>query len=98
LLNDFCFYLFVTEFSLYRASCQNTRYCEASPKAVQQPIVTGEGWKSLANWRKLKQGMSEHDVRALLGEPVRICGGDVALWEYPDYGKVRFYGREGVDG
>jgi len=67
-------------------------------KANQQPIVTGEGWKSLANWRKLKQGMSEDDVRALLGEPVRICGGDVALWEYPDYGKVRFYGREGVDG
>jgi len=42
--------------------------------------------------------MSEDDVRTLLGEPQRIYGGDVALWEYPDYGKVRFYGREGVDG
>ena len=66
-------------------------------KANQQPIVTGEGWKSLANWRKLKQGMSEDDVRALLGEPVRISGGDFAWWVYPDHGEVMFYQREGVD-
>lgn len=66
-------------------------------KASQQPIVTGEGWKSRANWRKLKMGMSEDEVRALLGEPERIDGGSLSYWKYPNYGVVRFYMREGVD-
>lgn len=67
-------------------------------KANQQPIVTGEGWKSKANWRKLKRGMSEDDVRALLGEPERIDGGSITFWRYPTYGVVRFFMREGVHG
>ena len=65
-------------------------------KANQQPIVTGEGWKSRANWRKLKKGMSEDDVRALLGEPERLNGGHFARWKYPSYGEVVFEGNRGV--
>ena len=65
-------------------------------KANQQPIVTGEGWKSLANWRKLKRGMSEDDVRALLGEPQRIDGGSFSFWKYPNYGEVVFEENRGV--
>ena len=65
-------------------------------KANQQPIVTGEGWKSLANWRKLKQGMSEDDLRTLLGEPQRINGGSFSRWKYPNLGEVTFYMRDGV--
>ena len=66
-------------------------------KANQQPIVTGEGWKSLANWRKLKRGMSEDDVRALLGEPERIDGGSLTDWLYPRRGRVTFWRGAGVD-
>jgi len=65
-------------------------------KANHQPIVTGEGWKSRANWRKLRKGMSEDDVRALLGEPVRIYGGNLAIWKYPNYGEVVFEENRGV--
>ena len=48
----------------------------------QTPLVPGEGWKSLANWRQLKIGMSPSDVRALLGEPSRIEGGELSRWFY----------------
>jgi hypothetical protein len=65
-------------------------------KANQKPIVTGEGWRSKANWRKLKRGMSEDNVRALLGEAERIEGGNIARWIYPNYGDVVFYGNQGV--
>jgi hypothetical protein len=67
-------------------------------KANQQPIVTGEGWRSKANWRKLKRGMGEEAVRALLGEPERIEGGGITFWRYPNYGVVKFFMREGVHG
>jgi len=66
-------------------------------KANQQPIVTGEGWKSRANWRKLRKGMSEDDVRALLGEPERIDGGSFTDWLYPRRGRVTFWRGAGVD-
>ena len=66
-------------------------------KANQQPIVTGEGWKSRANWRKLRKGMSENDVRALLGEPELIDGGGFTHWRYPRRGKVTFWRGDGVD-
>ena len=66
-------------------------------KANQQPIVTGEGWKSRANWRKLRKGMSEDDVRALLGEPELIDGGSFTYWRYPRRGEVTFWRGAGVD-
>jgi len=57
----------------------------------QKGVVTNDGWRSLANWRSLKNGMSYDEVRAILGEPFRIKGGDIAFWYYENRGDVTFY-------
>jgi outer membrane protein assembly factor BamE (lipoprotein component of BamABCDE complex) len=62
----------------------------ADPKPVA--AATGTGYKSLASWRQLKNYMSPSDVRALLGEPVRINGGSLARWYYPNGGELVFVG------
>lgn len=56
----------------------------------QKPAASTESWKSLANWRSLKSGMSPDDVRAILGEPSRVEGGIVTYWTYPSRGEVTF--------
>jgi hypothetical protein len=38
--------------------------------------------RKLENWRKLKRGMTENQVRSILGEPVRIAGGVLTFWYY----------------
>lgn len=67
----------------------------AKPNAKIVP--SGDGWKSIANWRSLKKGMSFDDVRAILGEPGRIQGGTLTYWTYPDRGSVTFY-NDRLDG
>jgi hypothetical protein len=57
----------------------------------QRNIVSGEGWKSLANWRSLKTGMSYDEVRSILGEPSRIEGGTLAYWRYSNGAFVGFF-------
>lgn len=68
---------------------------EAPPSSSttrQKPVVASSGdWKILANWRSLKKGMSYEEVRALLGEPARIQGGDMTYWFYPSQSGVTFY-------
>jgi hypothetical protein len=59
----------------------------SSPK----PVSSGLGWKSIANWRQLKNGLEPNNVRALLGEPNRINGGTWSVWFYPGNGSVNFY-------
>ena len=63
------------------------------PNASNQhkQVVANEGAKSIANWRKLKTGMSYNEVRGLLGEPLRIEGGDIANWRYANKGSVTFF-------
>lgn len=57
-----------------------------------KPAVASNGdWKILANWRSLKKGMSYEEVRALLGEPTRIQGGNMTYWFYPSRSGVTFY-------
>jgi hypothetical protein len=46
--------------------------------------------RDLANWRRLREGMTYEQVRTILGEPVRIRGGGVAFWTYPRGGEVGF--------
>jgi len=53
-------------------------------------VVTEDGWKSVANWRKLTTGMSTTAVREILGEPKRIDGGSIARWSYENGGMVGF--------
>ena len=60
----------------------------------QRTIVSGEGWKSLANWRSLKNGMSYEEVRSILGEPSRVDGGNIAYWYYSNQGRVIFYSNK----
>lgn len=57
----------------------------------QRTIVSGEGWKSLASWRSLKNGMSYDEVRSILGEPSRVDGGSIANWHYPNKGRLIFF-------
>lgn len=65
-------------------------------KANQSPktVTTADGWKSLTNWRSLKNGMSYDEVRAILGEPAHISGGEVAFWFYPNRGNVTFQSHQ----
>lgn len=54
-------------------------------------VITGDGWKSVANWRKLTPSMSIRKVRDILGEPQRIAGEKNAIWYYKNGGVVKFY-------
>lgn len=47
-----------------------------------QPVTTSANARDLQNWRRLRQGMSMDDVRALLGEPERVEGGSVTWWHW----------------
>jgi hypothetical protein len=58
--------------------------------ALQKPVASADGWKSISNWRALKTGMLPNQVRQILGEPQKIDGGVVAEWLYPNRGAVRF--------
>ena len=62
-----------------------------NPGAAQEVVTPGDGWKSIANWRKLTTGMAPSDVRKILGEPQRVDGGDIAVWYYQNRGRVLFY-------
>jgi hypothetical protein len=61
-----------------------------NPSKAQDLVTSGEGWKSVANWRKLTTDMSAGDVRQVLGEPDRLDGGNVAYWHYKNGGRVIF--------
>ena len=52
--------------------------------------TSGDGWKSLSNWRQLVTGMTPNDARKLLGEPNRVSGGEIATWYYQNGGSVTF--------
>lgn len=64
---------------------------QADASKQPKPVATSEGWKLLANWRSLKKGMSYDEVRAILGEPARIRGGNIAIWFYANRSDVTFY-------
>ena len=70
-----------------------SRLARIEGKGPQQ--VAGGGGESresleLANWRRLRDEMSYEAVRRILGEPLRISGGTVAHWTYPNGGQVGF--------
>ena len=52
--------------------------------------VSGEGWKSITNWRRLETAMNTDTVRGILGEPQRLDGGDLAIWYYQNGGRITF--------
>ena len=54
-------------------------------------VTTGNGWESVANWRKLATGMDPSTVQKILGEPQRVDGGKITFWSYENGGSVTFY-------
>jgi len=67
----------------------------SKPDATKDVVTSGDGWKSISNWKKLLSGMSHEDVRKILGEPSRTRGGNsFETWNYPNSGYVMFkYGK-----
>jgi hypothetical protein len=63
----------------------------SDPSKAQELVTSGEGWKSVMNWRKLTTEMGASDVRKILGEPHRVDGGTLARWHYQSGGEVTFY-------
>jgi hypothetical protein len=84
------------------------RLSEARPNPPQGLLPTRRpkpalaGWRSRANWRKLRQGMTQAEVKALLGPPGSIDNslGFSVWWLYPDIlgGRVEFNRDGGVTG
>ena len=52
-------------------------------------VIEDDGWKSVANWRKLTYGMSTLSVKKILGDPHKIVGAKNAVWYYDNGGVVR---------
>lgn len=59
----------------------------SSPSRSQ--IAGGQDrWKQVENWRSLKRGMTEADVRGLLGEPYKVdATGRFTAWRYSPNGE-----------
>jgi len=66
----------------------------SNPSDSQKFVPSGEGWKSIANWRRLEHGMGPRDVRSILGEPARLDGGFYATWSYENGGTISFRGEK----
>jgi outer membrane protein assembly factor BamE (lipoprotein component of BamABCDE complex) len=71
---------------------------EASPGP---PTARGTKAKDIRNWRKLKSGMCEDQVRALLGEPRRVSrlAGCSTTWYYhkEEHHSTVEFGDDGLD-
>jgi len=52
------------------------------PGAIQNE--TDPGWQNKKNWRKLETGMTQDQVEAVLGEPIKKIEGVMTLWYYPN--------------
>lgn len=62
----------------------------ATRGVVERKRPSNGNSSELANWRRLREGMSYDAVRRILGEPDRIAGGTLAFWSYPNGGQVSF--------
>ena len=68
------------------------------PAFSPKPLASSDGWKSLANWRSLKKGLTPNDVRYVLGEPETVrASGPITRWFYQNRGDITFY-DERLDG
>jgi hypothetical protein len=62
----------------------------SNPSKAHEDVTSGEGWKSVMNWRKLTTDMDYSAVQKILGEPHQIDGGEIAYWYYQNGGSVTF--------
>jgi outer membrane protein assembly factor BamE (lipoprotein component of BamABCDE complex) len=55
-----------------------------------------QGYQNKKNWRSLETGMSEEQVKKILGEPLKVIKGVKTLWYYPNlYGGYVSFDNEG---
>jgi len=55
--------------------------------------------QNIDNWRKLQKGMKKAEVKAILGEPMRVyASGPRETWSFSGGGDVTFDGRSRLDG
>ena len=54
----------------------------------EEPVFAEDGWKSVANWKKLVPGMGELSAKRILGDPHKITGMKNAVWRYDNGGAV----------
>jgi hypothetical protein len=73
-----------------------------TPAASAPTRGDSNGWRSQANWRTLKRGMSQDEIRRVLGEPHRVdvLGPSLTIWyyNYPSGGRVNFNNRGALEG
>jgi hypothetical protein len=56
----------------------------AQARTPVEEAFPDDGWRDRENWRRLEPGLSEVEVRYLLGEPARIAVIDFStFWYYP---------------
>ena len=48
---------------------------------------TTTGWLNKKSWRNLKKGMTQEQVKKILGEPVKAVDGFRTIWFYPNFYK-----------
>lgn len=70
---------------------------QASSSHRSKVVASKDGWKSLSNWRSLRKGMSQDDVRSILGEPEVVrASGSFTYWNYSNsevtFHQERLYG------
>ncbi len=53
------------------------------PKDLEKEIAYG--WLNKKNWRNLKKGMTQEEVKKILGEPVKSIDGSRLIWYYPNF-------------
>jgi hypothetical protein len=64
--------------------------------ASRKKGATDYGWQNKMNWRRLKMGMSQVQVRSILGEPTKVIKGVKTLWYYPNiYGGFVSFDQSG---
>lgn len=53
---------------------------------AKESLKKGEdiSWENKKNWRRLKIGMNQAEVQAILGEPIKTIKGVRILWYYPN--------------
>ena len=64
-------------------------------KKTYNNISSSEKYKYKSSWRQINLGLSQSQVRSILGEPERVAGGAFIRWTYKS-GWVEFYRSSGV--
>lgn len=54
----------------------------------EEAVIADDGWKYVANWRKLSSGMGTLSAKNILGDPHKVDGAKNAIWYYDNGGVV----------